>query len=107
VNVSHHLIQTVSVASVATTNAKGVATYGAPVAVPARVWQQSGVVENAQGEQVKTSHIVHTEHQVLPNDRVWIPGASTSDASAALTPVTIVAHQSIRGDVVLYEVTLG
>lgn len=106
-NVERYLIHTIYVSSVATTNAKGVSTYGAPTAVRARVWERHNVVENSQGESVATSHVVQLTRQLKPNDRVWLESASTSNVSAALTPFAITAYPSLAGDATLYEVTLG
>ena len=106
-NFDHLLIHTVHVASVATTNAKGVATYGAPVAVRARVLQRQSVVENADGEAVASTHVLQLTRALKPNDRVWLPGTSTSDPSVALTPLSVSEFPSLGGDTTLYEVAVG
>ena len=100
------LTHTVYVASHASVNEYGKNTYGTPRAVKARVQGQQRNVRSQAGDEVVSSHVVYTAEEVLPTDRLWLPGKSTSSAEESNVPLTITSSPHPMSGVTLWKVEL-
>jgi hypothetical protein len=100
------LTTTVYVASHVSVDAYGKNTYGEPRALKARVQGQRRNVRSQAGDEVLSSHVVYTAEEVLPTDRLWLPGASTSSAEASNVPLTITSSPHPSNGSTLWKVEL-
>lgn len=99
--------QTVYVAAIGTSRTvRGEPTFGTPAARLCRFETRQDLVRNAQGEEVTSDYWMACGAAVGILDRVWAPGVSSSDATAALTPIAIEACIDENGAVEHYEVWL-
>lgn len=96
--------QTIYVASVASRDSYGQATYGTPASRAARVETSSRVVKLATGEQLQTSHRIFVEAALYQEDRIWLPGLSSADATLARRPLLIEDIPDEDGAIDHYEV---
>lgn len=100
------LTQTVYLASFVSLNEYGKHTYGSPRAVKARVEGQQRNVRSQAGDEVISSHVVYLAEEVLPTDRIWLPGADSTSAEASNVPLTITSSPRPTGGVTLWKVEL-
>jgi hypothetical protein len=101
------LNKTITVRTVTAYTAEGNETLSAPTSVPAYVevkrsyWQMGN-----QGTSNEVKHLVITEYQVGLEDRIWLPGDDTLDASKGKRPESVDVFNDVYGAVDHYEVTL-
>lgn len=85
--IASKLTETLYVASRTGLDSTGKPTYAAARAMACRAERTKGVGQNgAQGTADASSFTVVTTEAILSTDRVWLPGTSTGDASAARVP---------------------
>lgn len=89
----------------------GSSNYGDPTwsnrrSVRARVQLRRTKTRSAAGEVVDMTHELFTLEALTINDRIWIPGADTTDAKQARRPVNVTAVVDKAGHVHHYEVAL-
>ena len=105
------LAQTIYIASPASVDAFGQITYDPPVAVAARVENQSsitsgsrgGAIEVEDGEEKSSKTLIITETAIDIMDRVWLPGVDQSDAALARRPLSVLALPNEKGAIDHYE----
>ena len=105
-NVAHLLIHTLNVAVPTGVTTAGELTYGAAVAVKARVEQKQNIVKQADGTLIVVDHEFLTTTAIGTQDRVWLPGDSTGDATLARTPQVVEQVAGLDGVDTLYRVLL-
>lgn len=93
------LAQTIYVASASSVDSYGQASYGAPVAVKARVENDSSIKDDADGEERASSMLIITEDAIALSDRVWLPGDNQADATLARRPISVLVLPDERGNV--------
>lgn len=98
--------ETITVASVASVGLRGVPVLGPQRQVKARVERVSRFLRTTTKQEVVSSHKVYTATEILPTDRVWLPGANTTDANAARIPAALTSTPDRSGAFTLYEVDL-
>ena len=99
------LNQTIYVASRTGTSSYGDSTFGAATARKARVEVDRRLVANPfTGKEEVTSHRIVVEQAIGLNDRIWLPGHSTSDATLARIPKQVQEGISENGSLHHYEV---
>ena len=96
--------ETIFVATISAVGSFGDKTYGTPVSRTARVQLDEQVVETADGNFLRTTHLIATETRLGKRDRIWLPGDSSSDDTLARLPAQIKEAKGERGDVEHYEV---
>lgn len=106
-NLSSWLVSTVYVADVSGKTAKGDPTFGAAVAVPARVEAVRRFTRNAQGQKSISSHTIYTTTAIALTSRVWLPGDSAATTQLACVPLSVEGCPDKYGNVTLYKVLLG
>ncbi len=62
-------------------------TFGAQTTMKARVERKRGTTFRSDGTETAYDHKVATTSELFLNDRVWLPGANTADANAAVRPI--------------------
>jgi len=102
-NLSHLMIDTITVAEVSGASTSGDPTFGAQSTLKARVEEEVGIVATADGEQTTYTHKIATETQIGVNARVWLPGANTGDNNAAMRPLVSRTAQTLSGGYRYYE----
>ena len=105
-NIAHLLIHTLNVAAPMGVNTAGELTYGTAAAVKARVEQTQNIVKNADGQMIVADHEFLTTTAIGTQDRVWLPGDSTGDATLARTPQVVEQVAGLDGADTLYRVLL-
>jgi len=108
------LAQTIYIASPASVDAFGQITYDPPVAIPARVENDSsvkagasgGAIEVEDGEEKSTKMLIITEAAITIMDRVWLPGEDETDATLARRPLSVLALPDEKGAIDHYETRL-
>ena len=100
------LAQTIYIASPASVDAFGQITYDPPVAIAARVENDSNVKDDADGEEKASNMLVITETAIDIMDRVWLPGVDQSDAALARRPLSVLALPDEKGAIDHYETRL-
>lgn len=95
------------VASVAGVDSYGTPTFGQPRSLWCRWQQLRRMARRANGEEVVVNHVLYTDAPVQLTDRVWLPGASTSNTEAARSPISVTASPDKTGSRTLYKVELG
>lgn len=96
-----------SVASVVGISSYGTPTFGPTRALWCRVQPGRTLTRRANGEEAVSTHTIYTDQQVLLSDRIWLPGASTSNAELARSPISITESPDKWGSRTLYKVELG
>lgn len=99
------LVDTATKRSQSTTDADGdPGGYGSAVAFACRV-QRS---RDRDATEIEHDAVLYTSTEVLPTDRVWLPGDSTSDVDLARRPVQVYrTHDLDDPRAVLFKVLLG
>ena len=109
-DISHLLTQTISVASRTGLDPTGKPTYAAARAVLCRIEPTDGVAQGgASGTADATTFTIVTTEQILPTDLVWLPGVSSSSASAARSPGGAGVQPAtplLGGGVIFYQTVL-
>ena len=100
------LAQTIYIASPASVDAFGQITYDPPVAIPARVENDSSVKDDADGEENASNMLIITEAAITIMDRVWLPGVDETDATVARRPLSVLALPDEKGAIDHYETRL-
>lgn len=98
------MAQTINVAPLAAVDAFGDSTFGAATAVKARVEPQQKEFTNASGDAIKSEYAIFTRQLVTMFDRIWLPGASPTDATLARVPMKIYEGIDTDGTTTHYEV---
>lgn len=73
-----------------TASTDGDITYGAPVAYPCHIEQETSRVLNARGEEVTSIATVYLEAEVSIRDKFILPDASGSPTGISRTPIKII-----------------
>jgi hypothetical protein len=100
------LKQTISVASVTSVDATGKLVYGSPRSVSARVEPSRRMVRKQNGDDVQSTHRIYSLDAILINDRVWLPGLSSSTVEGSKTPLAVTAPIDKNLTRTLYTVDL-
>jgi hypothetical protein len=100
------LTATISVATPFSLNDEGEFAYGSPVVVACKVEHKQEQVKNAEGQMVLSDHWIVTKTSIGPQDRIWLPGQDSGDATLARTPQTISSATGVGSGDTLYEVRL-
>lgn len=106
-NIRRALNDVITVADPASRSAHGDPTYGATRTVAARIEYEAGQTTGTETAR-QQSTVLYTEEELKLDARVWLPGANTSSASAALKVLvgSCRAEKDLRGRVVFYKTTL-
>lgn len=83
------LTQTISVASATGADVYGQPSWGAPATRSVCVERSDKILAGANGEQLRTSHLIITTSAIGTMDRIWLPGDSSSTASLARRPMSV------------------
>lgn len=105
-NVAAWLTDTITVASVSSRNTRGDPVFGAQNAYPARVEPITRLTRSAQGQEAIADTRVFTTQAINLTDRIWVPGANTSDPNAARVPLSVRSSSTKAKSYTLYEVLL-
>lgn len=98
---------TISVASVTgSPDAYGKPTYAAARQVASRVQPRRKRLFLANGEYAISTHVVYTAELVLIDDRIWLPGVSSSSPEGSLKPLAITVSNDKAGAQRLVKVEL-
>jgi hypothetical protein len=100
------LPDTISVAAPLTVSNEGEYAYDTPASVLCKLEHKREQVKNIEGQMVLSEHAIVTETAIGPQDRIWLPGQSTSDATLARTPQTIEQASGIGSGNTIYEIRL-
>lgn len=90
------LTQTITVRSQSGASVAGDPVYAARRTLAARVQQGRDRTQDA----VEHTHVVYTEGELRPDDRVWFPGDNVLDDDAARRPVQINAMRDLTGTII-------
>jgi len=98
------LRETCTKRSQASTDADGDPAYGASSTFAARV-QRS---KDRDSQEIEHDAVVYTSTEILPTDRIWLPGDDTASAAAARRPVQVYRTYDLDDpNAVLFKVLLG
>ena len=100
------MTQTAYVAALTGIDQWGKPVYGPPVARKVRIEQSRRMVLNARGEEVPSNHRLWCLTEIAITDRVWLPGASTSDVEKSLAPMSVASVSDKAGGRTLFRVEL-
>lgn len=101
-NLDAWLTDTITIASQSAVGAKGDPSYGTKTTAAARV--QAG--RDRHETEIEHSHVIYTTSPVLVDDRIWLPGDSTSDTTLARRAVHVESSHDRGGTTTLYKVLL-
>jgi len=101
----HLMRDTVTIASEAG-YADGKPSFGSQTTIKARVEHQTKFVRGPGGQEVQSDHQFATESTVKTTDRVWLPGDTTSDNTAARRPIIVKQSTTLDGGYTYTEVYL-
>jgi hypothetical protein len=108
VNVSSWFKDSIGWAPLSGTSASGDPTYGATqTGIPAR-WERETVVvgHTADGAEIVSNDTIYTAAAIGLNDRVWIPGVSTTNPALARLALQVKAEKDKSGTAIFYKVRL-
>ena len=105
-NFRRWLVDTVTVASVASVDSRGQPVLGSQRTVKARIEGERKILKRTNGQEAQTTHMLITADVIALTDRVWLPGASTADVTKAKVPVAVTTKYTKAGNVTMYEVSL-
>lgn len=99
------LLHTATKKSQSTTDSDGdPGGYGSAVEFACRV-QRS---KDRTAEEVEHDAVLYTSTEILPTDRIWLPGDSTSDTNLCRRPVSVSRTYDLDDtEAVLFKVLLG
>lgn len=100
------LRQTISVASPTGVSTSGDFTYGTATTRAARVETHDREVLIADGEFSRSNTLVIVEAEIGINDRIWLPGVSSSLSDEARKPMRVMKFIDELGAVDHFEVWL-
>ena len=100
------LDQTVSVAAPNAVNSDGELSYGAPASVACRLQRNARIMKTTDGQDIISDTQILTLTAIGEQDRIWLPGQSTSDQALARTPQLVKSIQMISGGSTVYEAFL-
>lgn len=100
------LKQTINVAPYSSALRAGDPTFGAAVAVSAYIEDKIITVRGPSGNELKTSKLIITASAIGLQDRVWLPGDSTSDRTKGRSPVSVETFVDEVGNADHYETYL-
>jgi len=87
--ITRTMTATIYVATATGRDTSGQPTWGTPAARSVAVEQETRIIPGANGEELKTSHVIFTNTAVGKMDRIWMPGDSSATASLARRPMLI------------------
>jgi hypothetical protein len=105
-NLAGWLNQTITVQSPSGSSDYGDPTWGAKRDVRARVELTRKKVRSAAGELVDMTHMVFTTEAITINDRIWVPGTTSTVVKQARRPVSVMAVPRKDGVTDHYETAL-
>ena len=105
-SLAHLLTDTVTVAARSGVSGAGDPTYGSQTTVTARVEHGSKLVKASDGREIQAEHTVLTTTAVGLQDRLWLPGDDTGDATKARLPVANKIASTPTGALTIYETYL-
>lgn len=82
-------------------------TFGATVALPARVEKTTKLIRDKTGEEAVSSAQVGTMIVVGLEDRIWLPGEDHTDATIAHVPQKVEQATDKAGGSVYYQIFLA
>lgn len=89
-------------------NSSGDPIYGGAVsAISVRIEQHQREIRRADGSFKTSTHWIATTSAIGMNDRLWLPGVDSTDATLARLPLTIEQMPDERGAVDHYEILLS
>lgn len=91
-------------AASSTRDSSGQPTWGTPAARSASVEREVKIIPGVGGEELRTSHIILTNTAIGPNDRIWLPGDSTTAALARRPMLIEPIPGELAGDTDHWEV---
>lgn len=102
------LNQTISVATLSSTDVYGKITWSTPTSVSARVElldesTYRSYFGGAPLSEYKTRHVIITENAIDETSHVWLPGDSSADATLARRPFQVLECIAEDGSVHHYE----
>ena len=105
-NIESWMVDTIYVASSSgSLDGYGKPSYATARAVSCRVEGNSRVIPGEQNEQ-QANHRIATLDEIKSDDKIWLPGDSTSDASLSKRPILITTATVKDGSQRLWEVFL-
>ena len=105
-NIDSWLTDTITVASRIGADSYGQPTYGAQVAIPARVESKLTLMLSAQGANLNSDHVIVTTTLINPDDQIWLPGDDIAQSAKARRPLKITNAYVKSGAFTLYETYL-
>lgn len=102
-NAASWLIDTVTVKRQTGIDNFGDPSFGAAREVRARVETTDALVTGTDGDDKQARFVVVTAEALDVEDRIWLPGADTADATEALRPLTVKTARTKLGDYQLWE----
>lgn len=95
-------------AAVSGASAAGDPTYGSvQTGIPARVEAEVTVVGHAaDGSEIVSNHTIYTNAAISADDKVWMPGLSTSNLALARRVLESKPNEDRNGKVAFYRVRL-
>lgn len=100
------LVNTVTVASVASVDKYGKPTYATARTVKARVQKSRKLLRRPGGEEALSQATIYTLEEVFLTDRVWLPGANTALLEQALSPISLNSSPDKAGARTLFRVDI-
>ncbi len=103
---AHLMTETVTIADESGRSNYGDPTFGAQSSIDAKVFFLDSTIIGVDGNEYRSTAKFATETEVTYLHRVWLPGDSTGDNTAARRPLMIKTATNPRGDIEFWEVFL-
>lgn len=103
---AHLLTQTVTIKSVSSVDSYADPTFGAASEIDALVFNIDTLITGPDGNEHRAMHKFSTESEVTYTDRIWLPGDSTGDDTAARRALQIRHASNPSGSIEFWEVFL-
>jgi hypothetical protein len=94
------LTQAITVRAQSGVSTAGDATFGQKRTQAARVQQG----RDRDSDEKTHTHVVYTDREIQPDDRVWFPGDDTTDDDVARRPIRVDAMRDLGGAVIGWKV---
>jgi len=104
--ISGMLTDTISYASISAVDSDGALSYGTPVSVKAKVKRVDELATSGDSQSATYTAEILTLAAIKRDNRVWLPGDSSSDTALAHTPISVETMNSISEDVAVYRIRL-
>ena len=87
--ITHLMDKTITVAGISAVDNHGDPTFSAQTTLVARIELTDELIVGPDGNEARANHTIATETAIKYTDRIWLPGDSTGDATAAKRPLRI------------------